>query len=149
MAGQSNEGSAQGRKRLFSLGSFLATLFLGACLVIVLIVIWQLEADLTSFVDQDFVADYSLNNCRVGTALRLPRTGILGKARYYVIIVRDNDGHLLETLYEGAGGYPDPPEKPSFLKGEDVQVTYDIPEVGHETFVIKDGPNVRSRKADQ
>jgi hypothetical protein len=108
----------------------------GVCVALLSVVVLRVNTYFNTSVDQDFVADYSFDNCKIGVALRLPRAGILGKGRYYVIIVVDNEGRLVETLYEGPGAYPDAPEKPVFVRADGARVTYDTPEAGRRTFVV-------------
>jgi hypothetical protein len=73
-----------------------------------------------AFVDQDFSLDHTVRDREIGVALRLPNSGLLGKGRYYVIVARDRRGQLLETFYEGPGGYPDVPPRPLFVGADSV-----------------------------
>jgi hypothetical protein len=89
-----------------------------------------------SFDDVDFQADHVAGDLEVGTSLRLPERGILGGARYCVIVVRDRQGRLIDTLYQGPSAYPEAPRRPSFVAASDKQVTYQIPEEGERDFQL-------------
>jgi hypothetical protein len=125
--------------RRIGIGQWLiaaAIAILAAVLVVGVVQLWHYAH---SFSDQEFIADYATSDWEVGTALRLPKLGVLSeKGRYFVIAVYRKDGQLLKTLYEGPGGYPDPPERPSFLFADGRSASYDIPEVGHRMFDIGD-----------
>jgi len=108
----------------------------GVCVALLCVVVLRVNTYLNTSVDQDFVPDYSFDECEIGVALRLPKAGILGKGRYYVIVVLDHQGRPVETLYEGPGAYPDPPEKPVFVRADGARVTYDTPDAGRRTFVV-------------
>lgn len=88
----------------------------------------------SSWEDRDFKADHVVGDHEVGTALRLPEEGIFGKARFYVIVVRDKQGRLIDTLYEGPGAYPEVPKRPTFVAASDMQITYQIPDEGERVW---------------
>ncbi len=134
MAGELGDQVRMGKK----LGCRVATLVIamGVCVALLSVLVSRVNTYFNTFVDLDFVADYSFDECEIGVALRLPKAGILGKGRYYVINVLDKQRRLVETLFEGPGAYPDPPEKPLFVRAEGARVTYDTPNAGRMTFVI-------------
>lgn len=117
-------------------GVWAIAMFIAAVGVAGFIAKRQWAIDVMSFTDHDFVRDCRVGRRNIGTALRLPKAGLLGRGRYYVVVVRDDCDRLLETIYEGPGGYPDPPRKPNFVSVKGAQVIYDIPEVGYRTLSV-------------
>lgn len=134
MIGELGDQVGMGKKPGYRIATLVIAM--GVCVALLCLVVLRVNTYFNTFVDQDFVADYSFDECEIGVALRLPKAGILGKGRYYVIIVLDKEGRMAETLFEGPGAYPDPPEKPLFVWAEGARVTYDTPDAGRMTFVI-------------
>ncbi|REK12936.1 MAG: hypothetical protein DWQ37_09930 [Planctomycetota bacterium] len=95
---------------------------------------WRLNVMKNTFMYQDFVADHRFSDCEVGVALRLSRAGLLGgDPRRYVVVVRDRQGQIIESLFLGHPSYPDPPAKPVFVCADGPRVTYDVSDSRFQT----------------
>ena len=95
------------------------------------------KKDLSGYHDTLYLGDYSWSCYEIGTALRLSRAGFFGgKPRHFVIVVRNAKGQVLETLYDGPGGYPDAPKRPSFIVVAGDRVTYHVEIDGHKDFSV-------------